>query len=287
MGYQPIETRASFDRHVTRGVTKESLHLEFKATYRWSNEKREIRQEDAIEVCRDIAQFANADGGVLIVGVTEVTTNDGRRVADEILSVHEPDNFIGWVEQAIRNNLVPATLARTIRVIETTDGLIVAINVPPHVYPVAVWPQASRRAMEYLKRNNHGKAWLNPDEAQEHLMDGSRAIHLAAKRVFEQIGHQHRPLDLVPPVSKLAPVIVNNRLVQRFGRDPEARPVLTGIGDHHIEVAIYPSGQCVHIPFALVRSIWLTSDLRPALSMSARIVRDDADDSTGYYLDAL
>jgi len=287
MGYRTVESRAEFEATVRFGVTPESLHLEFKAAYRWTDEKLALKQEHAIEVCRDIAQFANADGGVLLVGVSEKATGDGRKVADTIVPVQEPDRFVQWVEQAIRNNLAPATLSRTIRAIETASGPVVAINVPPHIHIVALWPQADRRGIEYVYRTNHGKGWLNPDEVEEHLMDGSRAVRLAAKRVFEKMGNEHRQIDLVPPVSVRTQVFASNRLFEQLGRDREARPLLAGVGEDHLVIAVYPTGTHLHVPFALVRSIWMTADMRPAISMSARIVREESKESTGYYLDSL
>jgi hypothetical protein len=223
---------------------------------------------------------------VLLVGISEKSTDDGRKVADTIVPVLDPDGFARWVEQVVRNNLVPATLSHTIRAIESGRGVVVAINVPPHQDLVAVWPQADRRAIEYLKRTNHGKAWLNPDEVEEHLMDGSRAVRLAAKRVFEEIHGEHRVVDLVPPVSIRRRVFARGA-PEKVERDREARPLLIDVKDDYLAIAVYPNGTVHNVPYALVKSIWVTSDIRPAISMDARIVRDDADEASGYYLDAL
>lgn len=287
MSYKAVESRADFERTVQFGSTPESLNLEFKALYKWTDEAPATKQAEAIELCRDLAQFANAEGGVLLVGVSEEAKPDGRKVASGIVSVQDADGFVRWVEQAVRNNLVPSTFSKTVRTVETSAGLVVAINIPPNIGVVALWPLADRRGIEYVKRNNHGKGWLNPDEVEEHLMDGSRAVRLAAKRVFERAADPNKVIDLVPPVSIRTQVFASNRLYERLGRDVEARPLLAGVAEDHLVVAVYPSGTHLHVPFALVRSIWMTADLRPAISMSARIVREEGEDSTSYYLDAL
>ena len=33
--------------------------------------------------------------------------------------------------------------------------------------------------IEYVRRTSHGKDWMNPDEVERHLMNGSRAAKLA------------------------------------------------------------------------------------------------------------
>ena len=56
-----IASREDFQRTIQFGKTAESKHLEFKKDYGWRSEHR---AEQALELCRDVAQFANADGGV-------------------------------------------------------------------------------------------------------------------------------------------------------------------------------------------------------------------------------
>jgi hypothetical protein len=61
-------------------VTAESNQLKFKWGYEWKGTRRE---EEADEVARDVAQFANTEGGTLLIGIGEKDLPDGRRVATD------------------------------------------------------------------------------------------------------------------------------------------------------------------------------------------------------------
>jgi len=287
MSYKAIETRAGSEATVQFGTTPESLHLEFKTLYRWTDEASATKQAEAIELCRDLAQFANAEGGVLLVGVSEEAKPDGRKVASGIVSVQDPDGFVRWVEQAVRNNLVPSTFSKTVRTVDTSAGLVVAINVPPHIHLVGLWPQADRRGIEYVKRNNHGKGWLNPDEVEEHLMDGSRAVRLAAKRVFEGTSAT-RFVDIVPPIAMwVATMSEQLAYTAQLSRDHEVQPILKSVDEHHVVLSMSPSATVLHVPYPLIKSIWVGADGRPALSLAARIIREAGGERMSFYLDAL
>jgi hypothetical protein len=287
MSYRPIESRQDFVASVKLGITTESSYLELKAAYKWSDERPAQKQEHAIELCRDIAQFANADGGTLLVGVSEKETSDGQRVANTIVPVEDADGFIRWVEQAIRNNLAPSTLTRRVCAIESESGLIVAINVPPHVDLIAVWPHADRRGIEYLKRTNHGKSWMNPGEVEEHLMNGSRAVRLAAKRIIAATT-EPRTVDLVPPVVvRSSRTLPNYTQSDSFIREKEVAPILHAATDDHVVLVMSPTRMVVHLPYELIRSMWVTPDNRPAMSLLTRIIKEKTGDRVDFYLDAL
>jgi len=84
---QYVRSPTDFARVVTIGVTTESLVLEFKA------EANFLDPEQSKESSRDIAQFANTDGGCLLIGVEETldpTTN--LKKATGIKNVASPDD---------------------------------------------------------------------------------------------------------------------------------------------------------------------------------------------------
>ena len=64
-------------------------------------------------------------------------------------------------------------------------GAIVAINVPARDHLVTVWDREQHTA-EYLRRTHQGKAWMNPDEMEKHLMNGSRAAYLKMLSLLER-----------------------------------------------------------------------------------------------------
>jgi hypothetical protein len=80
-----------------------------------------------------------------------------------------------------------------------TDGTIVAINVPPSLHLAALWHPDRKRGIEYLYRTDHGKQWMNPDEVERHLMNGSRAMQIRLTHVLE-VANLTLPVALTPPL---------------------------------------------------------------------------------------
>jgi predicted HTH transcriptional regulator len=70
MSFKPI---SAIEGTVVLGTTAETRILEFKSEYRWQkvNDNRADRVAQAEELARDVAQFANTDGGTLLIGITE------------------------------------------------------------------------------------------------------------------------------------------------------------------------------------------------------------------------
>lgn len=178
-----IRTPAELAGAVQFGRTTESLVLDFKmAVHDWqipkgAPERHERGLEAQRETCRDIAQFANTDGGCLLIGVAEQRHPEtGIKVAERIATVEEPDGLRQWIEQAIRNYLTPATFSHDIAIVRAAGGVVVAVNVQQSVHVVALWDPPR---LEYVRRTSHGKDWMNPDELERHIMNGSRATKLA------------------------------------------------------------------------------------------------------------
>lgn len=267
---------------VTLGATPESLFLEFKDRYEWQGGSK---KDHAAEVARDVAQFANSQGGVLLVGVSEERRPDGSAVASEIVGIDNISGFKGWVEDAIRNHLTPATFRHPIEQIRAeTEVSFLAINVPPHARLIAFWPKRSR-SIEYLYRTNHGKSWMNPDEAEAHMLNQLRAVQIDAMRTIEECSRRRASdpqalrLHLVPPIRRR--VVDQRNGVNGFEPDPEARARLMGVDDHAVHVKIGTAS--LRIPFALISAVWMTSESEPAMSLNCRIERST--DGTNVYLD--
>ncbi len=258
-GYSPIRSLAEFERRVTFGETVESRHLEFKQAYDDRSKKNNAR-----ECARDLAQFANAEGGTLLLGVTETTHPDGRHVASGIVTV--PD-AIGeqWLNQAIRNHAAPATFSRSVDRIDHPEGVVWAINVPPSLDLVAVW-SIEQHGIEYLYRTDHGKQWMNPDEVERHLMDGSRAVRLALQDAVAAVGGE-RPVLLVPAVYE---VRVSHGRERLMPTDLGVRLVF-GAPWRHVELHVGTT--LVNIPLALIRAVWTTPDHMIGLCLCVRLLR--------------
>ena len=170
----------------TDSGTPESLVLEFKGQIDGWNGKNVATVEQKKEICRDIAQFANTLGGCLLVGVEEeLASIHGRKVASSLKSVMQPETLKAYIECMIANYSVSSTFSHTVVPLAVDGFNILAINVPPSRHLVSVWDR-NAGTVEYLRRTSHGKEYMNPDEVERHLMDGSRAAKLALNAAIEQ-----------------------------------------------------------------------------------------------------
>ena len=283
MPFKPLSDTATFVRAVVLGETPETRILEFKAEYRWqkSKHKPEDMADQAEELCRDVAQFANGDGGTLLVGVTERATSDGRKVADEIRTVENVDGFKQWAEQAIRNHLTPSTFSRSLDVILTSHGPVVAINVFPSLHLVALWHPERKKGVEYLYRTDHGKQWMNPDEVERHIMNGARAMQLQLTRVLDEVAtaNINLPVELTPPLKLRVEsgMTVPGTLVT-FEADVCVNRASSSDREIELGVSLANRTVCVRIPHGLVSEAWVTTDRRVGLCLKvAVVVRSERD----------
>jgi schlafen family protein len=287
MSFKPIADAAAFLGTVVLGETPETRVLEFKAEYRWQKDKYKPGEmaNQAEELCRDVAQFANSEGGTVLVGVTERSVPEGRKVADAIQPVVNVDGFKQWTEQAIRNHLAPSTFSRSLDTIVLPQGVVLAINVLPSLHLVALWHADRKNGIEYLYRTDHGKQWMNPDEVERHIMNGSRAMQIQLARVFDDVGRagSNLPVELTPQLKAWdesrveAGVESMGRLVSA-DHDVSVNPALCS--DREIELRINLEGRavCVRLPHGLVGEAWTTSDRRVGLCLKVAIViRGDRD----------
>lgn len=278
-----IRTVEELDAGVKMGVTNEDLVLDFKTTIdNWDLPKaakdyHKLKAKAEQETCRDIAQFANTNGGCLLIGVEErLDLATGLKVAVAINQVSEPDKMREWIEQAIANYLVPATFAHPIDILRDPRGIVVAVNVPPSLHLVALWHSERRsqfeekHSIEYLYRDSHGKKWMNPDEVERHIMNGSRAAKLAFELAVSQAtkhevrvagGYWGFPED-PRPNDKYSPWNVKGSVT--IGRTNE----------HWFELIIpYGSAtRCINLPYSVVEHVWVGSDEQLNLLLSVRVV---------------
>jgi hypothetical protein len=305
MAYTPIGLPADFERTIKFGETAESLHLEFKRTYRWRRPDPEAdpveaerwdKTEVALEAARDLAQFANTEGGVLVIGVA--ARPDGCKVADHVEPVTEVDGLRGWLEDVVRNHLDPPTFSHPVAVVETGSGTVLAVNVEPSLHLVALWTKNGKHGIEYLRRVDHHKEWMNPGEVERHLMNSSRAMSIRLKEVRSS-AQLDQPVDLAPCIysSRLDPGAAH---AYRAGIDPNqpvrllgARPMWSKLDDNQLELTIHGAGvdglgsPVVALPVGLVREAWLTADRRAGLCLSVRIVMRTGRTDRPYELEPL
>jgi hypothetical protein len=256
-----IYTPDDFAAVVQLGTTTESLFLDFKKTI---NNKVPSAQKEA---CRDIAQFANTEGGCLILGVTErKDPTTGIKVASCISSLLEPDQMQQWIEQAIRNYLVPATFSHDVSIIRDPRGTVIAVNVPPSRHLVALWDY-SAHTIEYVRRTSHGKDWMNPDEVERHIMNGSRGAKLALLSAQQKATSDE--VEVIGgfwqrhPHSRNSDERCNPSGPVKFGQSEE----------YWFELRVpVANGVSVTIPYGVIEEAWIGASGRVNLLLSVRLI---------------
>jgi hypothetical protein len=268
-----IRSVSEFQSTVQLGSMPECLVLEFKEKINgWNTPKENVRKKAQKEACRDIAQFANTLGGCLLVGVKgRFDPSRGINVAGSVVSINEPEKLQQWIEQAIVNYLVPSTFNHDVTPIAHPEGNIIAINVPASRHLVSLWDRTDR-TIEYVRRTSHGKEWMNPDEMERHLMDGSRAgklaliaakEHITSKRV-EVVGSVWREYSSSP-----------ERPVRWNPRDPIT---IGPMKEYWFELRV-PNEQgmprAVTIPYSLIKDAWVGPSGTLMLLLTIRIIMHD------------
>ncbi len=258
-----IYTPVDFAAVVQLGTTVESLFLDFKKTI---NTKAPGVQQ---ETCRDITQFANTEGGCLVIGVDErrdpVT---GIKIAGSISGLSDPDQLQQWIEQAIRNYLVPATFSHDVSIIQDPRGTVIAVNVPPSRYLVALWDYRTH-TIEYVRRTSHGKDWMNPGEVERHLMDGSRAAKLALIAAKEQATSEQ--IEIADGIWKQSA----GKLKAAYWHPSNLPITISQMREYWFELhtTLPPfDGVSVTIPYSLIKETWVNASGRVVLMLTVRIV---------------
>ncbi|MEQ9497037.1 MAG: ATP-binding protein [Deltaproteobacteria bacterium] len=253
------------------GVTQEDVHLEFKAKVDISD--KTTRPDVAREAARDICQFANGDGGVLLIGVAERSGRGSLGTAAGFCSVSNADELLAWFERTVRNYLSPSDLSfDSIRIDNPDDATtILAIHVPPYEGLAAVWRPGDEKH-EYPWRTSLGKRYLNPMEAQERVGNQARAIEIRVRRLLT-------PLTTKPVMGTLASGILRQEAQTYFmgeqrysGSDrwkPASRAKFRVEKMGRSEVTLVVENHHVAIPFGLIAEVWSQTDGSPGLLLVA------------------
>ncbi len=255
--WAPIRTRADFEARVELGVTCESQTLDFKGGFE-VYDKRDGPGCGPRELALDISMFGNTDGGTLLVGVVEKVV-DGRGVAEGIRAMADFDDRERRIRNAVRRWLVPSTIALEVIEVPVIGGPIVAINVPPSERLVSVWD--SQTTIHAVVRRGANKHYLNPDEYEAHLMDGSRAKKIAFDRVCRAARLEPGgDLRLARPVLKRFAPTVQAQAEVRVALAVQ----LVAAAEHEFTLG-FPSNRSrnpllLSLPYGLIREVWRSAE---------------------------
>jgi hypothetical protein len=260
------------------GETVETKWLDFKALI---DPKQDGAQQ---ELCRDVAQFANTEGGSLLIGVGEKMDSRTRlKVISSIIGVKDPDRIREWIEQAIQNHLTPKTFSHYVDFIALGSTTVIAVNVPPSRHLVAVWDK-NTKTIEYLYRTSHGKDWMNPDEAEMHITSGSRFGRISIVQTGERLWKELQAMR--PPRTTLNVDLISGVWQRQNANAALTRLILPGsetislgwpIAEDADVFIVSMAGKVVHLPFGAIRDAWVTklTTGTPAIGLllSLRVVR--------------
>jgi hypothetical protein len=161
MPYAPIYTPADVNERLIVGQTREDHWLDFKSQLGTDN----------VENAGDAAQFANASGGVLIIGALE-----SNQILTGFTAVPDAPKVIARIEGIVKGHLTPVPVIEP-HAIEIAPGLqIVAVNVPPSLALIARHEKYER--FEFIIRGHESKRRMTLMEVEARLQNKERAMRL-------------------------------------------------------------------------------------------------------------
>lgn len=284
-----IRSASEFQTVIRLGET-ETKFVDFKADLPWrfpaQTPKRDARVKEAQkELCRDIAQFANTEGGCLAIGVAEDTSpSTGLKVAHHYVSVRDADGMRAWIEQAIGNYLIPKTLTHSVDpILLPTGEIVLVVNVPPSRHIVSLWDRAEC-TVEYVYRTSHGKAWMNPSEAESRMSSGSRFGRIVLEKATEDfkaaIAAEKGPNYSIATQVDLVSGVFERHAGGVVVRFPNVAVTVSTSNDERSEVfclslSVSSAQKMVWIPYSSVRDAWIgksrTGDTVVGLILSVRL----------------
>ena len=147
----------------------ESKHVEFKQTGRVNLHTKE--RDSVIEqmVVNAIAGFMNADGGTLLIGVTDSGEIYGIETDLKTLGKKQnPDGFALWLNGLLDNRLGPvATASAKFQFENLPDGTVCRVDVSPGTAPTFV--KGKKGEANFYVRLNNATRLLNTAEALDYV----------------------------------------------------------------------------------------------------------------------
>lgn len=149
---------------VIAAQVEEGELLDFKADY--VSHTTEAGWTEQQDLASDVASFANARGGVLVVGVTE---RNKKATARRPLATGTHEAKEQWIGQALRNHVTPLP-AIHVRTVHADDGYFLLVAVPPSAdAPHAVTGRRGdeKRCFWFPRRHIADTVWLTEHEVAD------------------------------------------------------------------------------------------------------------------------
>lgn len=179
----------------TRNVTQEQLNslIKKKTPEDFEIEYKRELTHDKKELKADVIQFANTNGGVLIIGIEERD-----RLPISLVPIKDDvDAIKSSINQTLRSNIEPAIQGLIVQEVEVDDGFVILIGIPesknkPHCY-------VRDGARRFYGRNSSGKFEMDLPHIRDTFlntrlttiaMEGHRSLRLS------QIASNEMPIEL-------------------------------------------------------------------------------------------
>lgn len=276
-----ITDLTSFEAIVKLGETPEGGCLDFKERVEIGSKLRESgsglpenkKIENQLELCRDVSQFANTDGGCLLIGVSETQSAVGVKVARAICPVPEAEKLRQQIEDTLSLYTVPSTFRRTLVPINIPGkGVVLALNVPASERPVLVWNRR-QQWMQCYRRTSHGKVALNPAELEALLMDKARAVRLRLDRLVAESS----------AIVEIHSGVWEESLPSWTGSDAE-QVAVTLLRDYRASISVIGESEftitislkngttvAINVPYGFVEDVWMGESGAVTLSLTRKL----------------
>lgn len=142
---------------------EESLHLEFKAEVSFTDSGN-------AELLKDVVAMANAEGGHIIIGLSE----DGENRAATIQPVEGAQRCCDRIRDLCSDRIERRLSGLHARVLDTADGSVVVIRVP-NEEPKPHWIRMPKSSVRIFKRFGVGARQMTLDEVRSDVL-GDRSL---------------------------------------------------------------------------------------------------------------
>jgi hypothetical protein len=158
--------------------------------------------------------------------------------------------------------------------ISTPDGVVLSVVVPPSRNLVSVWNSASY-TVKYPRRTSYGTAWMNPDDVERHIMNGSRAARIALEQAAQQAGKNGYGNALVHLVDGLWREMGAGHKHQRIGRPgPEVAAKNFRADSFDLKVTWNDRSWETSVPYGVVKEAWLAPEAMPNTAKKVGLLLD-------------
>lgn len=123
--YSVPSTVENIQRYVDESAS-EGRHLEFKSAKGFNN-----NWQDAVnKISKEISGFANAGGGVIIVGISEESSEGKASIAATLAGIENQKHDAEWLESPLLERVTPPVPGLDLKTIPLASGHAIVIHVP-------------------------------------------------------------------------------------------------------------------------------------------------------------